>query len=110
MVRDLSSRLSDAPGHPRRSRSMARAARSELGHGFAALGVRNYRLYWSGQVVSLVGIWMQMVSLPWLVLALGGSPFQLGLVAAFQFLPAGLLAPFGGVFADRVDKRKALIG
>lgn len=80
-----------------------------LKRGFASLGVRNYRLYWSGQVVSLVGTWMQQVSLPWLVLALGGSPFQLGLVAALQFLPSLVLAPFGGVVADRIDKRRLLI-
>lgn len=81
-----------------------------LRRGFESLGVRNYRLYWSGQVVSLIGTWMQQVSLPWLVLALGGSPLQLGIVAALEFLPATLLAPFGGVFADRIDKRHALIG
>jgi MFS family permease len=81
-----------------------------LKRGFAAFGVRNYRLYWSGQVVSATGTWMQMVSLPWLVLALGGSPLQLGMVAALQFAPAMVLAPFGGVLADRVDKRRALIG
>jgi MFS family permease len=86
------------------------AVRGGLGRGFAALGVRNYRLYWSGQVVSLIGTWMQQVSLPWLVLALGGSAFQLGLVAALQFAPSLILAPFGGVLADRVDKRRALIG
>ena len=83
---------------------------SGLRRGFAALGVRNYRLYWSGQVISLVGTWMQQVSLPWLVLALGGSAIQLGLVAVLQFGPAMLLAPFGGVLADRIDKRRALIG
>ena len=82
---------------------------SGLRRGFAALGVRNYRLYWSGQVVSLIGTWMQQVSLPWLVLALGGSAIQLGLVAVLQFGPAMALAPFGGVFADRIDKRRALI-
>ena len=86
-----------------------RAALGGLKRGFAALGVRNYRLYWSGQVVSLVGTWMQQVSLPWLVLALGGSPIQLGFVAVLQFGPAMFLAPFGGVFADRIDKRRALI-
>jgi MFS family permease len=52
---------------------------------------------------------MQQVSLPWLVLALGGTPIQLGFVAVLQFGPAMLLAPFGGVFADRVDKRRVLI-
>jgi MFS family permease len=82
---------------------------SGLRRGFEALGVRNYRLYWIGQVVSLVGTWMQQVSLPWLVLALGGTPIQLGLVAVLQFGPAMVLAPFGGVFADRVDKRRVLI-
>jgi MFS family permease len=83
---------------------------SGLRRGFAALGVRNYRLYWSGQVVSIIGTWMQQVSLPWLVLALGGSAIQLGLVAVLQFGPAMFLAPFGGVLADRIDKRRALIG
>jgi len=80
-----------------------------LKRGFEALGVRNYRLYWSGQVVSLVGTWMQQVSLPWLVLSLGGSPLQLGFVAVLQFGPAMILAPFGGVFADRLDKRQAMM-
>ena len=84
--------------------------RGGLRRGFESLGVRNYRLYWSGQVVSLTGTWMQQVSLPWLVLVLGGSPLQLGIVSALEFLPATLLAPFGGVFADRIDKRHALIG
>jgi MFS family permease len=86
------------------------AARGGLKRGFAALGVRNYRLYWSGQVVSLIGTWMQMVSLPWLVLALGGTPIQLGFVAVLQFGPSMILAPFGGVFIDRIEKRHALIG
>ena len=86
-----------------------RAAMGGLKRGFAALGVRNYRLYWSGQVVSLIGTWMQQVSLPWLVLVLGGSGLQLGFVAVLQFGPAMVLAPFGGVLADRIDKRRALI-
>ena len=85
------------------------AAARGLRRGFESLGVRNYRLYWSGQVVSLVGTWMQQVSLPWLVLALGGTPIQLGIVAVLQFGPSMLLAPFGGVLADRVDKRRALM-
>jgi MFS family permease len=77
--------------------------------GFAALRHRNYRYYWFGQIVSLVGTWMQSVSQPWLVLLLGGSPLQLGTVLALQFAPAMLLAPLGGVLADRVDKRKVLM-
>ncbi len=77
--------------------------------GFAALRVRNYRLYFTGQVISRIGTWMQQVSLPWLVLALGGSPLQLGVVAALEFVPSMVLAPFGGVVADRIDKRRAIL-
>jgi MFS family permease len=97
-------------GRPDQPRPLPlRAALGGLKRGFAALGVRNYRLYWGGQVVSLIGTWMQQVSLPWLVLALGGSPIQLGFVAVLQFGPAMILAPFGGVLADRIDKRHALM-
>ena len=95
---------------PDQSRSLPlRAALGGLKRGFAALGVRNYRLYWTGQVVSLVGTWMQQVSLPWLVLSLEGTPLQLGFVAVLQFGPAMILAPFGGVLADRIEKRHALL-
>src|SRR5919197_1549812 len=71
--------------------------------GFRALRHANYRRYWYGQIVSLVGTWMQSVSQPWLVLLLGGSPIQLGLVLALQYAPAMVLAPIGGVLADRID-------
>jgi len=81
----------------------------QLRSGFVALSVRNYRLYWIGQIVSLVGTWMQSVSQPWLVLLLGGSPIQLGIVLALQFAPSMVLAPLGGVIADRVDKRRLLM-
>ena len=77
--------------------------------GIAALHHRNYRYYWFGQIVSLIGTWMQSVSQPWLVLLLGGSPLQLGMVLALEFTPPMFLAPLGGVLADRVDKRKALV-
>jgi MFS family permease len=77
--------------------------------GFAALRHTNYRYYISGQIVSLVGTWMQSVSQPWLVLLLGGTPLQLGTVLALQYGPSLVLAPLGGVLADRVDKRRALM-
>jgi MFS family permease len=80
-----------------------------MGQGFTAVRHRNFRLYWIGQIVSLVGTWMQTVSQPWLVLLLGGSPIQLGLVLALQFAPSLALAPLGGVLADRVDKRRLLL-
>jgi MFS family permease len=80
-----------------------------IGRGFSAVRHRNFRLYWIGQIVSLVGTWMQSVSQPWLVLLLGGTPIELGAVLALQFAPALALAPLGGVLADRVDKRRLLV-
>jgi MFS family permease len=77
--------------------------------GFVAMRHPNYRRYWFGQVGSVIGSWMQSVSLPWLVLQLGGSPLQLGMVMAFMFAPSMFLAPLGGVLADRVDKRRTLV-
>ncbi len=76
---------------------------------FAALEVPNYRLYVSGQAVSLTGTWMQMAAQSWLVLKLTGSATTLGLIVALQTLPVLLLGPYGGVIADRVNKRKAII-
>lgn len=75
---------------------------------FSALGVRNFRLYFTGQVVSVSGAWMQRVAQAWLVLDLTGSGTAVGGVTALQFLPLLLAAPFGGVVADRVDKRRML--
>jgi MFS family permease len=80
-----------------------------IGAGFTAMRHRNYRLFWIGQVTSLVGTWMQSVSQPWLVLELGGSPIELGAVLAAQFAPSTVLAPIGGVLADRLDKRRTLL-
>jgi MFS family permease len=87
----------------------APAPGSALRRGMAALRHRNFRYFWYGQIVSLIGTWMQSVSQPWLVLLLGGSALQLGIVLALQFAPAMFLAPLGGVLADRVDKRKILM-
>lgn len=81
----------------------------QLDRAFTAVRHRNFRLYWIGQIVSLVGTWMQSVSQPWLVLLLGGSSIQLGIVVALQFAPSLVLAPLGGVLADRVDKRRLLV-
>ena len=78
---------------------------------FAALRVRNYCLFASGQIVSLVGTWMQRVAQDWLVLDLsGGSPIALGVAAALQFGPTLLLSMWGGGLADRYDKRRLLFG
>jgi MFS family permease len=76
---------------------------------FSALGVHNFRLYFMGQVVSVSGSWMQRVAQSWLVLEITGSGAAVGAVTAFQFLPILLLAPVGGLVADRVDKRKVML-
>ncbi len=77
---------------------------------FGSLRVRNYRLYASGQVVSLIGLWMQRVAQDWLVLELSdGSAVALGVAAALQFAPTLFLSLWAGVLADRMDKRKLLL-
>jgi len=76
---------------------------------FAALANRNFRRFISGQAVSLIGTWMQLVAQSWLVLELTGSGTAIGVVVALQTLPILLLGPYGGVIADRVDKRRLMI-
>jgi MFS family permease len=76
---------------------------------FAALSVPNYRRYYSGQAVSLIGTWMQMTAQAWLVLTLTHSAAALGVIIALQTLPVLLLTPYGGVLADRMNKRRVMI-
>jgi MFS family permease len=76
---------------------------------FAAFAVPNYRRYFYGQATSLIGTWMQAAAQAWLVLSLSGSAEVLGLVVALQALPVLVLAPYGGVIADRVDKRRLMV-
>lgn len=77
--------------------------------GLAAFQHRNFRLFWAGQLLSLVGTWMQSVAQSWLVLDLTNSPFQVGVVVGLQFGPVLLLGLLGGVVADRCNKRRALL-
>jgi MFS family permease len=76
---------------------------------FAALSIPNYRRYYSGQAVSLIGTWMQMTAQSWLVFTLSGSSTMLGVIIALQTLPVLLLGPYGGVVADRADKRRLMV-
>jgi MFS family permease len=77
--------------------------------GWRALRHRNYRLFFAGQLTSLVGTWMMTVAQSWLVLQLTGNPFDLGVVSAVQFLPVLVLGLFGGVIADSLPKRRTLV-
>ncbi|HEU0130407.1 MAG TPA: MFS transporter [Mycobacteriales bacterium] len=77
---------------------------------FRSLAIRNYRLFASGQLVSLTGTWMQNVAQDWLVLDLTHrSGTALGVTTALQFLPMLLFGLWGGVFADRHDKRRVML-
>ena len=76
---------------------------------FASLSVHNYRLYFGGQAVSLIGTWMQATAQAWLVLTLSGSSSILGLIVALQALPILIIGPYAGVIADRVDRRLLMI-
>ncbi|MEI7646153.1 MAG: MFS transporter [Chloroflexales bacterium] len=77
--------------------------------GFRALRVRNYRLYWTGQLISMTGSWVQVTAQALLVLQLTNSPLAIGLVASFQFLPVMLLSLFGGVIADRAPRYRMIL-
>jgi MFS family permease len=76
---------------------------------FSALSVPNFRRYFLGQSTSLIGTWMQTVAQSWLVYTLTHSATALGFVVALQTLPVLVLGPYGGVIADRVDKRRLMI-
>ncbi len=75
---------------------------------FSSLKIRNFRLYFIGQVISCIGSFMQSIAQPWLVLQLTDSGTAIGLVFALQYLPVLLLAPWGGLIADRFPKRKLI--
>ena len=76
---------------------------------FSSLSNPNYRKFFLGQSTSLIGTWMQTTAQSWLVLTLTHSATDIGLVVALQTLPVLLLAPYGGVIADRVNKRRLMI-
>ena len=88
---------------------MRRRVREAGRRTFRAISVRNYRLYFTGQVISVSGTWMQTVSQAYLILfPLHGTGVDVAIATSLQFLPLLLLGPFGGLIADRLDKRKVL--
>lgn len=76
---------------------------------FSSLSIFNYRVYFFGQLISIIGTWMQTTGQAWLVLKITGSPLALGTVTTLQFLPMTVFILVGGVIADRVPKRRLLI-
>jgi MFS family permease len=76
--------------------------------GLSAFRHRNYRLFFGGQLVSLIGTWMTSVAQSWLILQLTGNPFDLGLLTVAQFGPVLVLGLFGGLIADGLPKRRTM--
>src|SRR5207245_1918072 len=74
-----------------------------------ALNHRDFRVFWTGQLVSLIGTWMQSVAQSWLVLQLSGSPLKLGLIGTLQFAPVLLFSVVAGAIADRLPKRRLIL-
>src|SRR5688500_7735851 len=88
---------------------MGQGRRGAGGRTFRSLRGRNFRLYFSGQLISMAGSFMQAVAQSWLVLELTGSGTALGIGTLLQFLPMTVLAPICGVIADRADRRRVLL-
>jgi len=82
---------------------------SRLANGARAFRHRNYRLFFGGQLVSLIGSWMQQAAQAWLVVQLTHNAFVLGAITALAFLPVLILGLFGGLIADALPKRRTLI-
>ena len=80
-----------------------------LGRSFASLSIPNFRRYFTGQLVSLSGNWMQMIAEMWLILSLTGSGLAVGTTTALQFLPMLIFGAYGGLIADRMAKRQLLL-
>jgi MFS family permease len=76
---------------------------------FASLEHGNFRLFWTVQLISLIGIWMQITAQGWLVYELTASKFLLGVINAVGGLPLLFLSPFGGIIADRLNRKKLLV-
>lgn len=84
------------------------AARRFSSRTFAALSVRNFRLYFIGQLISVSGTWMQSVAQGWLILQITGSSVELGVAIALQYVPILIFGSYGGLVADRNEKRRIL--
>jgi MFS family permease len=101
-----------APQDSQLSATETVAARDQPGgisHAWRALRAPNFRLFFSGQSISLIGTWMTRIATSWLVYRLTGSAWMLGMVSFMGQIPTFLLAPFAGVWVDRLNKRKVLV-
>jgi MFS family permease len=88
---------------------MANELTKRFNNPFTALRHKNFRYYWGGMCISLIGTWMQNIAQPWLAYSLTNSPFLLSLVGALQFTPMLFFSLFAGVFVDRFPKKTILL-
>src|SRR5665647_1111482 len=88
---------------------MNAALTAKLGRTFPALTHKNYRYFWFGQCISLIGTWMQRTAQQWLVYTITNSAFSLGILGAAQFGPMLIFSLFAGVLADRYPKKLMLL-
>ncbi|WP_017239355.1 MFS transporter [Streptomyces sp. SS] len=98
-----------APVHKPTLDTRGRGGGTLFGNTFSSLGIRNYRLFFTGAIVSNTGTWMARITQDWLVLSLTGSAAAVGITTALQFLPMLLFGLYGGVIADRYPKRHLLL-
>ena len=99
----------DRPSLKNRPGATGHSGAAGLKHIFRSLRYRNYRLFFSGQSLSLIGTWIQRIALPWLVYDLTGSAFYLGLVGFAGQIPSFVLSPVAGVLTDRWNRYHILI-
>src|SRR5712664_2784169 len=83
--------------------------RARIANGLRALKHRNFRLFFAGQLISLIGTWMQSVAQSWLVYRLTGSSLLLGAVGFASQFPVFLASPVGGIVADRYSRHRVVI-
>ena len=95
--------------HPRTNSAEPASTVSRVPHGLRSLRHRNFQLFFGGQLISLIGTWMQNVAQAWLVYRLTGSSFLLGAVGFAGQIPVFLMAPVGGIVADRKNRRRVVI-
>jgi MFS family permease len=106
IVSDGAAETEASPATP----SFIPSASSRISGGFRALRHRNFQLFFGGQLISLIGTWMQSVAQAWLVYRMTGSAVLLGIVGFASQIPVLLLSPLGGIVADRYRKRRIVVG
>src|SRR5579863_1342227 len=97
-----------SPGKPDKTEA-SRGKLESASHAWRALRHRNFRLFFGGQTISLIGTWMTRIATSWLVYRLTGSALLLGTVSFAGQIPTFLFAPFAGVWVDRLDRRQVLV-